>query len=112
MNSFIESEFNSFESIEQIHLTVYATATAVCLVLNLKFPSNQLKKRTDTETHKLEWKKRLETKLATLRSDLTKLNNWHANRNKKYTEILHKHKIDPKSNNFETEFFIITDTLK
>jgi len=45
-------------------------------------------------------------------SDLTKLNNWHANRNKKYTEILHKHKIDPKSNNFETEFLIITDTLK
>jgi hypothetical protein len=58
MNSFIESEFNSFESIEQIHLTVYAAATAVCRVLNLKFPSNHLKKRTDTETHKLEWKKR------------------------------------------------------
>jgi hypothetical protein len=57
-------------------------------------------------------KKRLETKKATLRSDLTKLNNWHANRNKKYTEIIHKHKIDPKSTNFETELLITTDTLK
>jgi hypothetical protein len=44
MNSFIESEFISFESIEQIHLTVYAAATAVCRILNLKFPLNQLEK--------------------------------------------------------------------
>jgi hypothetical protein len=43
MISLIESEFTSFESIEQIHLTVYAAATAVCRILNLKFPSNQLK---------------------------------------------------------------------
>jgi hypothetical protein len=43
MNTLLESKYISFESIEQIYLTVYAAATAVCTILKLKFPSNQLK---------------------------------------------------------------------
>jgi hypothetical protein len=112
MNTLLESKHISFESIEQIHLTVYAAATAVCRILKLKFPSNQVKHRTDIQTHKPEWKTRLESKIATLRSDLTKLLNWYTNRNKKYSNIILKHKINPKSNNFETEFLIVTDTIK
>jgi hypothetical protein len=41
MNSFIEF----ISSIEQIHLTGHAAATAVCRILNLKFPLNQLKNK-------------------------------------------------------------------
>jgi hypothetical protein len=110
MNKFLDKEYAKYDSLEHIHLTVYAAATAVCRILNIKFQNPFNDKPYTPKDPK--WKTRIESKISKLRSDLTKLLNNKNNPHRKYSYLLNKYKLDKTSKTYDTDYSMLIDYLK
>jgi hypothetical protein len=121
INNFIKKKFHVINTLVHLHLIVYCAATTAARLLKTPFPP---KKQVNGKASKWkekegpDWRKRLENKISSLRSELTRLINLKNNDFViakypiRYAKLLNKYNLKPRTKSFKTEYNLVIDTIK